>query len=92
MEDCCVEYRVYIPTDVQQDLGEHEDRYRSLLAEYLAYLSAFIGDYIWQNEPFRLAYSTKHGKPFKFTMTMHRHYTRYIAVVMSIDRVATLDN
>ncbi|KAK3740698.1 hypothetical protein QZH41_019057, partial [Actinostola sp. cb2023] len=60
MDDCCVEFRIYIHNKLQIESVEYEEELRSLLTEYSAYLSQFIGDYIWQNESFSVSLAPKH--------------------------------
>lgn len=62
MDECCIEYRVYVDHKLSKESNENEDGFSSVLAEYTAFISQFIGDYIWQNEPFNLSLAPKQGK------------------------------
>jgi hypothetical protein len=61
MDECSLEYRIYIQNTLHTDPEGTEDEYRSVLTEYLAYLSPFIGDYIWQSQSFTLSHVPKKG-------------------------------
>jgi len=78
MDDCCIEYRIYIQKNLPQDSEEYDDCFHSVLVEYTAFLSQIIGDYIWQNESFNLKLAPKNGKEFNISCLTLK-FSKYIA-------------
>ncbi|XP_031563790.1 protein ecdysoneless homolog [Actinia tenebrosa] len=61
MDECSVEYRIYVRNNTEEGSERTEEEYKSLLAGYLAYLSQYIGDYIWQDQSFALSFVPRKG-------------------------------